>query len=218
MTTPLSGPSLLAAARRAHGRRLRLAISLTLYAGALGAAVVLISLLTRTKPWVEPEHLSFAPSVFLSLGGALAGILIVWPLAYWFGDGAGAPRGLLAWLAVGFGFGVLLPLLTGAFLPLSIVFVDLSLGVISAGQLFSSALDALFRAPLSLAVHGALGIFTGLLAGALFGTGAWVVDMVNASSNPVASRYGPWAIALLLGSIAVVIAVFGPADTLAKLG
>ena len=215
--TPLSSPSLLAAAQRSHGRRLRLAISLTLYGGALGAAVVLISLLTRTKPWVEPEHLSFAPSVFLSLGGALAGILIVWPTTYWLGDSAGAPRGLLAWLAIGFGFGVLLPLLAGAFLPLSIVFVDLSLGIISASELFSRALDALFRAPLSL-VYGALGIFTGLLAGALFGTGAWVVDMVNASSNPVASRYGPWAIIILLGFIAVVIAVFGPPDTLAKLG
>ena len=216
--TPLSSPSLLAAARRSHGRRLRLAISLSLYGGALGAAVVLISLLTRTKPWVEPEHLSFAPSVFLSLGGALAGILVVWPIAYWLGDRAGEPRGLLSWLAVGFGFGVLVPLLTGAFLPLSVLLVDLNLGVVNSGELFSRVLDALFRAPLSLVVHGALGIFTGLLAGALFATGAWVVDMVNASSNPVASRYGPWAIVVLFGFIAVAIAVFGPADTLAKLG
>ena len=65
-------------------------------------------------------------------------------------------------------------------------------------------------------VEGA--VFTWLLAGALFGTGAWVIDMLNASPNLIASKYGTWAVALSLGSAVVAFAVFGPPETLRSLG
>ncbi len=208
-------------ARRRHRRRRRrltLLGALALYGGALGASSVLINLLTRTKPWVEPEHMAFVPSTFISISGAVAAILLVLPIAILLGERTDEPRGLPMWLGIGAGYGVLLPFLTGAFLPLSLVFVDLSLGVIEAGDIVTEVLSGLFRTPLFMFVHGTLGLFTGLLTGVVFGAGAWAIDRLNGSPHLPASQVSPWAVAVVLGLIAVVVAVFGPSETLAKLG
>ena len=200
-------------------RRIRLATSLAMYGGALGAATILISLLHRTPFGLEPQHMRLVPSVFVSLGGGIAGVLIALPMGYFTGAGSGSRlQDLLVWWGIGFAFGVLLPFLTGALVPLSMIFVDLSLDIIQPDELFVLILDAVFRAPLNVFINGALSLYTGLLAGALFGTGGWVLDMLNGSSKPVAANFGPWAIAFILGFVAVGIAVFGSPDTLAKLG
>ena len=205
-------------------RRIRLTTSLALYGGALGAATILISLLNRTKGqtdglvFLEPEHMGLAASVFFSLGGGIAGVLVALPLGYLIGARATEHHNLLVWWGIGLAFGVALPFLTGALSPLSEVFVLLSLDIIQPGDLFDQVVDAAIRAPLSIVVNGIFSLYTGLLAGALFGTGGWVVDMFNGSTRPVASKVGPWAIALILGSVAVLIAVFGSPNTLEKLG
>ena len=192
---------------------------MALYGGALGAATILISLLNRTPFGTDPEHLRLIDSVFVSLSGGIAGILVALPLGYYMGAMSGArPTNLFVWWAVGLAFGVAMSFMTGALVPVSLVFEDLSVGLIQPGQVFERLLDAVFRAPLNLFVHGSLSMFTGLLAGSLFGTGGWVVDMFNTSSRPVAANVGPWAIALILGFAVVVIAVFGSPDALAKLG
>ena len=198
-------------------RRLRLTACLALYGAALGAATVLVSLLTRTKPWLEPQHPGLLLAVLLSLSGVLAGLLITSPAVYWLGERAREPRGLLIWLAFGFGYGVLLPFFTGAFLPLSVVFIDLSLGVTAVGDLLTETLNAALRAPLSSFVHGALGLLTGLLAGALFGGGAWLIDRANASSDAITEKYGTWSVTLILASTALTVTLFGPLEILAKL-
>ncbi len=113
---------------------------------------------------------------------------------------------------------MLFPFFSGALLSLSAVFVEFALGAIATGELLPRILDAFFRAPINAVNHGALGLLTGLIAGGLFGTGAWIIDTLNTSTNPVISRYAPWAVALLLGTIAVCLALFGPVELLAKLG
>lgn len=200
-------------------RRIRLAISMALYGGALGAAAIIISLLNRGPFDADPERLRLIDSVYVSLGGGIAGVLVALPLGYFMGAASGTrPSNLLRWWVVGIAFGVALPFATGAVVPFTLVFEDLSVGLIRPGQVIGRILDAVFRAPLNLILRGALGIFTGLLAGAIFGTGGWVADMFNASSKPVAAKVGPLVVAIILGSVAVVIAVFGSPDALAKLG
>lgn len=65
------------------------------------------------------------------------------------------------WLVLGIGYGLLLPPLTGALLPLSIVFINLTLGVIELGELPSEFLEALFRSPLNAIIYGSLAIVNG---------------------------------------------------------
>ena len=215
----MASSSVLTINAETRRRRIRLATSMALYGGALGAASILISLLNRTPFGADPEHLRLIDSVFISLAGAIAGIAVALPLGYFMGGASGAkPSNLLLWWAVGLAFGLALPFVTGALVPLSLVFEDLSIGLIRPGQVFERVLDSVFRAPLNLFVNGALSMFTGLLAGAIFGTGGWVADMFNASRRPVAAKVGPWVVAIVLGSVAVVIAVFGSPDALAKLG
>jgi len=199
------------------GRRIRLAASVTVYASGLGAAAILVSIITRTDIYDEPEHLTLIPSVVFSLVGALAAALVT-PLAiYHVRDRANESGRLLTWLALGLGFGLLWPFVTGAFIPLSLVLISLAEGLIDFRELPSQALDATLSGIRSFFVEGALGLYTGLPAGALFGTGAWVIDRMNASQNPIASKYGTWAIALSLGSTVLALAVFGPPETLRRL-
>lgn len=214
----LDRPLISRRTRSFDGQGIRLTTSLTVYGGALGVASVLISFMVRTDMLREPEHLSLVPSVFFSLGGAAAALLITWPVAYWLRHMAREPLSLPLWWGIGFGYGLLLPFLTGAILPLSTVFMDLYLGIIDVDELVTATLDAGFRAPLHTFTWGALALFNGMLTGALFGTGAWVIHRLNASQSPVKSRYGPWVISLSLGSMAVAFAVLAPAETLARLG
>ncbi len=214
----MAGLSALTINSEQRTRRIRLMTSLALYGGALGAASALILELER-KPWyVEPEHMPLIPSFFISLSGGIAGVLVALPLGYLIGARATESSSLPRWWVIGLAFGLLLPFVTGALFPLSLVFVNLSLGVIQSSDLIGQILDAGIRAPLSTVVNGGAGLYTGLLAGALFGTGGWAVNMFNASTRPVASRIGPWAIVLVLGGMVVVIALFGSPDALVKLG
>ena len=214
----LTGPPLSPLSVPDSGRRVRLTASVTVYGSALGAAAILISIIARTGIYDEAEHLTFVPSVLSALTGAL-GAGLVTPLAvYHARDRANESAGLLTWLALGLGFGLASAFVTGGLLPLSVVIISLAEGVVGLGELPSLAFEAALRGVRSFYIEGALAIFTWLLAGALFGVGAWVIDKLNASPNVVISKYGTWAVTLTLGLTVVVIAVFGPPETLRKLG
>ena len=214
----LTGPPLRAISAPDPGRRIRLTASVTAYGIALGAAAILISIIARTSIYDEAEHLTSIHGVLSALTGALAAALVT-PLAiYHTRDRADESGGLLTWLLLGVGFGLASSFVTGGLLPLNAVIISFAEGVIGLGELPSLAFEAALRGIRSFYVEGALAIFTWLLAGALFGAGAWVIDMLNASPNVVTSKYGTWAVALALGLTVVVIAVFGPPETLRKLG
>lgn len=205
-------------ARAGAWRRLRFPVCVTAYAGAIGAAAVLITFLLKTDIAREPQHMALVPSLFMAGGGAVACVALAWPSSRWLGQDAGRPFNLISWLAMGLGFGLILPFLTAALLPLSAVFMDLAMGNIGASDVVSRALSSVFRMPNYIVIHGSAGIITGILAGAAFGAGAWVLDRLDRSSVPWVSAFGPWTFALLLSLTIVLFAALAPPDTLVNLG
>ncbi len=198
--------------------RARLIICLTIYGGALGGASFLVNLLSRTRFPQEPQHLSLTPTVFLSGGAVLAGAILAGLLAYWVSNDTSKARSLLVWAFLGFTFGILSPFLTGALIPLSTVFLNLVMDVITVGDVPRDVVDSILRAPGFAFTHGVFGLFTGMLAGALFGGGAWLIDMANASPKRGISIYGTYLIAIGLSIAFFAIAAFGPPSALASLG
>ena len=206
------------AAPHIEKRRVRLVICLSIYGSALGASSLLVSFLTRTRYPIEPEHLEFVPSVLLSSGGWIMGAISAGLIGYWIVPASERPHKIIVWLFIGFAFGVLLPFFSGALMPLGTVYLDLALGILRLSDLPMLTLDALMRAPISAFSQGVLGLFTGLLAGALFGVGGWVMDIANTSPYPHVSRYAPYVLSSVLSGWVVATAAFGPTDALAKLG
>jgi cell division protein FtsX len=107
---------------------------------------------------------------------------------------------------------------TGGLVPLNVVFITFAEGDIKLGELPSFVVEGAFQGIRSFFIDGALAIYTWLIAGALFGVGAWVIDRFNSSPSLAASKYGTWVVTLLLGLLIVVIAVLGPPETLRNFG
>ena len=174
--------------------------------------------MARTGKFDEAGHLPLIPALFSALTGAVA-VFIVTPLViYHARDRANEASGLLIWLLLGLGFGLASSFVTGLLIPLSVVTISLAEGVAGVGELPSLAFEAALRGIRSFYIEGALAIFTWLLAGALFGVGAWIIDRLNASPNPIASKYGTWAVSLSLGLTVLAYAAFGPPETLRNFG
>ena len=214
----LTRTSLPRVASHLEKRRARLVICLGFYGSGLGASSLLVSFMARTRYPIEPEHLQFVPSVLLSSGGWIMGAIIAGLIGYWIAPTSARPHNIVLWLVIGFAFGVLVPFFSGALMPLGTLYLDLTLGIIRLSDIPMLTLDGIMRAPVSAISQGVLGLFTGLLAGTLFGLGAWVMDIANTSSDPRVSTYAPYALSLGLSVGVVAIAAFGPADALAKLG
>ena len=193
-------------------------ICLAIYGGALGAASLLVNFLSRTKYPDIPEHMGLAPTLLLSGGAFVACAIFGGIVAYWFGQRDEPLRNIMKWLAIGFGFGVLSPIITGGTLPLSLVFVELEAGVLSMGDVPVRLSNALFHMPRFALTHGVFGLFTGMLAGALFGVGALLISTLRESAGGAVAKYGPYVLAVLLSIIFYAISTLGPAPTLAKLG
>lgn len=205
------------ARRLTRGQRTAYASSVTFLATCLGFTAVLISFLVGTVPRLEPAHLEFAPSVIFGAAGALAAIAMAAPVSYMLGK-VRPPRNWQVCFVWGLAFGLLLPVITGALLPSSVVVMDWNRDLISAGGLLSELLSAQFRAPLNSFVYTSLNITTGLIFGAVFGLGFWVINRLTLAANLAVSRYGPWIFAFTLGATAVSLASYGPTDALTRLG
>ena len=201
---------------RVRAPRPRFAASVTLYGAALGAAYMLVAVFALTPWYIEAEHLPIRPALILSLFGALAAILMALPAAYkwdyWIGEG----RGLVDWVLPGLGFGLILPFLTGAFLPAGLAFVALQEGIVGAGDLDMLLLDAGLQAPMTALTFGFMTVLVGLFTGAFLSIGGWAINRADRSTIIPVSSYGPWAIAISLGVVAVAIAAFAPAQILAS--
>ena len=201
-------------------RRLRLIVSVALYGGALGGASLLVNFLARTDPPHVPQHMPADATILLSSGAVtmcaiLAGLMTLWMSNPQERERA---RGLLVWLLAGFGFGVLSPVFTGAVLPLAMMFLATLNGDLPASDFLVHAASALLQAPSFAFTHGVFGLFTGLMAGALFGVGAWLVDMAAHYSDRKVSAYAPYAISVSLSLLFYGISAFGPPETLARFG
>lgn len=206
------------AARDARWRRLRLRIAVTGLASCVGAAAVLVSFITRTDISREPAHVPFTPALYFGMAGALAAAVMTWPTVRQLSDRAGWPNRLPVWVGLGLGFGILLPLLTGALLPFSSVLVDATLGVISPAQIPGGFLDGLFRIPITVTNHTVLALITAIYGGVFLGLAAWLIDVVNWTRPPLVAEIGAWAVAAAAGAGVVVLAIRGSPELLARLG
>ena len=159
-------------------------------------------------------------TVLLSGGAVSACAILAALMSLWMSNPSERERarGLFIWLLAGFGFGVLSPVLTGAVLPMAMMFLATANGDLPASDFLVHAVSAILQAPSSAFTHGVFGLFTGLMAGALFAFGAWLVDRATHSSIPRVSAYVPYALAISLSILVYGIAAFGPPETLARFG
>ena len=162
--------------------------------------------------------MALLPSVFLSSVVVLVGAVLSGSIAYLVGETPDRARNLLVWGAFGFGYGVLLMFFTGMVIPVTMVFLDLATGAIGMSDVLVALTNSMGRSVHFAFVYGALNLFTGMLAGVLFGAGAWLIDTTNASRDTRIRRYGPVAITMALSFSVVAVAAVGPPSTLAKLG
>ena len=201
--------------------RARLIFCLAIYGGALGAASLIVNFISRTPYPQVPAHMDAPPTAIFSIWAFLAcgtlGALFARWLAAPFEDAL--VHRLLKWIvAAGLGFGILSPVITGAFLPMSQVFIDAYYGMRAPLEVPAYALGALFRAPSFAISHGILGLFTGMTAGALFGAGAWAVNELNRSGSEPLAKYGSCVLALLLAAAFYGVAILTPAPSLERWG
>ena len=204
--------------------RIRFAASIAIYGAALGAASIIVNFLSQSN---DPRHMGLGASLLFGTGGAVAGTIITLPFAFLLYGSPGRllirkreSRNLLMWIALGLGYGFFFPMVMGGFfLPMNNIFLDFGNGVLSVPNVSTKVLD------LSTGLWPALAIFlgyriffTGIIAGVLFAPGAWVIDKVNASADPITARYGAWVVAGGLAALILAFAAFVPETTLAKLG
>ncbi len=215
------GSSLLQSVTHDGTRRKWFACCLSLYGGAIGSAALIITLVAQSAAAnypQEPNHISVGSYLILSVGAIAIGAIISGLWAYWVGQRSKRPHHIILWLVFGFAFGILLPILTGFTIPTTITLLQLANADTLPGGALRAIADAVFQGIPFAFVYGTLGIFTGMLAGTMFGLGAWVIDMANASDRPHISRYGSLAMSVTLSVAVVAFAAFGPPTFLAKLG
>ncbi len=201
-------------------RRLRLIVSVGLYGGALGGAALLVNFLARTDPPHVPEHMPVNATVLLSGAAVSACAILAVLMTLWMSNPSERERarGIFVWLIAGFGFGVLSPVATGAALPLAMVLLATQNGDLPFSDFLVHATSAVLQAPSSAFTHGVFGLFTGLMAGALFAVGAWALDWTTHSSTPKVPGYAPYILAAILSILFYGVAAFGPVETLARFG
>lgn len=220
---------------RAPGRRrvqdwerIRFAACMAVYGATIGGCAILVNFLSRAQFPDVPEHMSLGASLFFASAGGLAGALLTAPLAYWMYGGLPTfsftpypkrgPRSVMAWTVLGFGYGLVLPLLLGIILPLWLRFFAFYGGAISMVTLVSSLIDltigSLYLAPL----FGFEYFFTSLVAGVLFAVGALLIDVFNSSKDRATAKYGSLSMAIGLSVLVVVLLVVVPETSLARLG
>ena len=208
--------------------RLRFAACVSIYGAAIGAAAILVNLLSHTEALEIPQHLPLGRSLLLGITGALAGVAITLPVAYWIYGGVRVfarkkereARGIRTWVVLGIGFGFVYSLVMGAyFLSTSADLMRFSDGELTLSELGIRYLDVTAGRWVVLAhVLGMRLLFTGFVAGLLFGPGAWAINRFSTSADPSTARYGSWVIALALAGMVITVAAFAPETTLARFG
>ena len=211
----------------AYGPRLRFAATTAVYGAAIGAFAVIVNFLSQTQFPFEAQHMTLGRTAIFSLAGALGGLLITAPFAFWlhggdltlFPERTREPLGFWPWISLGLGYGLIFPFLMGSYvLPFTFNIIDFANGFISANQLISINIDTVLRGPAYAVVLGTRLLFTALIAGAMFGAGGWVIDRFHSSSDEATARYGTWAVALALAVAVFAVLAIVPESALANLG
>ena len=194
-----------------YAPRLRFAFTVGIYGAAVGAFAIIVNFLSQTRFPLEPQHMTMGRTVLFSISGGIGGFLVTVPFAFWmyaspsalYEDTFRKPFGIVAWIFLGLGFGLVYPLLMGAYLlPTTFNLLDFATGFATPRQVLNGSADTIIVGPYLAIVLGVEFFFTGLFAGVLFGAGGWVVDQFNSSADQATAKYGSWAIALSLAIMA----------------
>ena len=208
--------------------RLRFAACVSIYGAAIGAAAILVNLLSHTEVLEIPQHLPLGRSLLLGITGALAGVVITWPVAYWIYGSVRVfarkkereARSIQFWIVLGITYGLVYSLVMGAyFLPTASDLMRFGDGELTLSELGIKYLNVTAGRWVVLAhVLGMRLLFTGIVAGLIFGPGAWAINRFSTSANPPTARYGSWALALGLAGAIIAAAAFAPEESLARFG
>ena len=231
--------------RQAVGRlQVRLVRSLLLYGLLLAAAATIVGSIYSPGIDQAPRRLIASNAIFYATGGGVFTLIFLLPVLRWIGSRAEESRILPLWLLIGMSFGIFSVFLIGASRPIVAAFQTNMLDFVSLGRLIDNLIDSLLYAPLRSFTFGVLSIYIGFIVGALYGVGAWIIDMLNrmnyvhayadpwieaigdmlpftrrwaSAVAPWLSVIGPWAIALLIGGAVLIYAATGPIEFLARL-
>jgi hypothetical protein len=201
-------------------RRLRFVALIAMYGGALGAAAVIVNLLSRTPFFDEPQHLGFEAGLIIYGGGAVTGIFVgaLVAAAVQF-EGHQWPLGIRLWLICGLVYGLVFALsLAGLFAPLSNLVLDFYQGALDPIEVLQALSHVAISWPIRAIIDSALLLYSAAGGGLLFGAGAWGIDRFHTSTHPTTSRYGSWGISLLLGLMVLFFSLLAPPTLLARFG
>lgn len=201
-------------------RKRRFVTVMAIYGGAVGTAAMIVNLLSRTPAINQPEHLDLAAGVIIYGGGAATGIIVGFLVAAAVHfEGHDWPLGIVAWLLLGLAYGLIFALLAGGLCaPLSSLVLDFYLGALDPIEALGEFSDVVFTWPIRALIGGTPILFSGAVAGILFGAGAWMIDRVHLSAHQPTARYASWAISILLGLAVLSVATLAPPTFLAQFG
>ena len=195
-------------------RRRRLTAAISALGVLLSIAAFHVAVLGRAQYFEDAVRVEGWGAVFFSIAAAVSALIAVPIAVFHIRDMAQFPGKPITWLFMGFGFGVITPILTGGLTRTAGAFAGLADGVYGVGSLPSLLLDAAIIFPYDMFVQGAPNVYAGLLSGGFFAIIGFLIDRSNAAKTEVASIWGPWIIALGLGIPIMVFALIGPAEFL----
>ena len=195
-------------------------LSLTLLplAACVGVAahyITAVSRLTevRLRHGNDLVHLETIPSIFYGTCGAVAGICIGFLILRWIKSNPNSGRGPRFWILIFILTSIGIPLLTGFFMPFGKLFIDIYDG--HSQNIFQGSLSAFISAPKNMFVYATMGIYPGLIAGALFSAIGSLIDLLLRSDI---SRLIIHPISLATSLLIVVLSRYLPLEFLSSLG
>lgn len=243
MTTTTSQMTIEQRREAVNRLQTRLVRSLLLYGMLLTAAAAMVASIYSPGIDQDPRRLIGMNAVSTMAGGCIFTLIFLLPVLRWIGSRPEESRILPIWLFAGITYGIFTVFLIGTSLPFVFAFQINILDFRSIGRLIDNLIDAIFRAPLSGFTFGVFALYVGLIAGIIYGIGAWFIDMLNrmnyphaysdpwieaigdilpftrrwvASAAPWLSVIGPWAVAFLVGGAILLFAATGPIEFLAR--
>jgi hypothetical protein len=212
--------------------RKRFTANIGLFGACLGVAAILISFMSAesgllesaTKNqqnmsdyvWQASQDTTMLRATILAICGIIGGAFITVPVAYWwfgkkptfstYSKKTMDPRGIPAWLMMGLLYGMIFPLIVGAyFLPFGREFILFLTGLTSIPELVISQTDLFSGKWIRfMFVVGARLLFAGIFAGMVFGPGGWIIDKFVTADNQTSSRFTSWIITCVM-SLGVII-------------
>ena len=195
-------------------RRRRITAAISLLGVLLSIAAFHVAVLSRFEYFEDAVRVQGWGAVFFSMGAAVSALIVVPIAVFHIRDMAQLPAKPITWLFMGFGFGVVTPILTGGLTRTAGAFAGLAEGVYGVGSLPSLLLDAAIVFPYDMFVQGAPNVYAGLLSGGFFAIIGFVVDRLNTVRTEAVSMWGPWILAIGLGLPIMVFSLVGPAEFL----